>query len=429
MYKKIILNNKFNLLGILIFSLMTGYAKAVWPTLIYHKLYLIIIGLILVCQNPIQEFFSFKIYNFILKELKINNIDQIKKISQGKYFTNIEQTVSVKYIVRHSVKLLTIFVSIIEILKMIYNENFTAFIFHFCFLIIFFVIVFKLSKYYKQIRKNAWEATAATFEKNIDLVNQKIAVTQNLESTELAKTSFENEYLKWDNYYYKSVGLNLLFNVFFMIILFFDFKISVLIIWNLINILISLTETLKVFYSFILDLQFSQNNKKHNMKNQITRSDSLKIQNLFIKFKDKKQGPFNFEMKHKIIGLTGNNGCGKTRLALAISDLIEFEGIIEVPETLYISLDNKNLSLNNDLSNGENALTIIQKTFNKTNSLILIDELLDIISEDNLKNLFDHISTSSNYFIIISHKKEILEKCEKIYKLENFKLNEISFSD
>ena len=106
----------------------------------------------------------------------------------------------------------------------------------------------------------------------------------------------------------------------------------------------------------------------------------------------------------------------KTTLALAIANMIEYDGIIHSPSFLYINNQTRNIE-DKKISDGENAIHILHLALNHEARLIIIDELLDRISQENLNDTLKQIKNSNKIFLIISHKNEIIKEMDITYTL------------
>ena len=96
-------------------------------------------------------------------------------------------------------------------------------------------------------------------------------------------------------------------------------------------------------------------------------------------------------------------------------------------KTFIESFDNglEEISENNsNISGGETKIAICRGLYKKS-KLILFDESLSNIDEISIKVIKDYLKElkSKQKGIIISHKKDILSICDKIYTLEDLKFN------
>ena len=203
---------------------------------------------------------------------------------------------------------------------------------------------------------------------------------------------------------------------------------KIILIEQFIRKLNKLMKTCKNTYISFSDIQIFFQDSKINLT-QIY-SKNLIIENLHIPLQSAMQkkilGPLNFINKEKMISISGNNATGKTSLALAIANLIPYQGIIKKPKTIYISLENS--PINKELSyisKGEKALYIIDLIISKNYELLILDEILDILSDENLKSVINKLKTNKASVIIITHKKNIENFTNTQYELtSDFKLIE-----
>ena len=138
--------------------------------------------------------------------------------------------------------------------------------------------------------------------------------------------------------------------------------------------------------------------------------DHLQVDNVFIH----NLGPFRFSTKSKLVALCGENGVGKTQLAMAIADLIPYSGKIIAPKTIYIGLKSLPNLYADKNSMGENALKTIDGAIaNENAQLIIIDELLDILSQSNLKNTLNKLKECSKMIILITHSSKIINEADE----------------
>ena len=91
-------------------------------------------------------------------------------------------------------------------------------------------------------------------------------------------------------------------------------------------------------------------------------------------------------------------------------------------------LDTSIEELGINLSGGQKQRIGIARALYKEPKFLIFDEAtnaLDAKSEDLILDTIFSLKSEIT-IIIISHKKELIKKCDSIYKLENFKINLVS---
>lgn len=219
----------------------------------------------------------------------------------------------------------------------------------------------------------------------------------------------------------------------------------------------------------------SEINQKNYVKYEF---NSLKLSNIEFHFGPKKiLDNINLEInKGDIVGISGESGSGKTTLVNIICGLLNsFDGEIlwntnknlkhknfkigYMPQNNFMidgsiknnilfydqnyneenylnslkfsSLDKlvKNLELKDDtnvgelgskLSGGQSQRVVLARTLYNNSDLIILDEATSALDELNQKSIIESIKLLSQNitFIIISHQKNMLDMCTKIYKLD-----------
>lgn len=445
---------KIRLFFLLSYSIISGYYISFWPILIKQianfdaKFYLILIAAMHFSFNYIKELILFPIHNYatyIFKSNMMNNSYDLSldEIEPGKIISSLQRSGFTRYFFKNIIDCFKYGAMILHSIYLIYSKNHNLAFWNLLLLAVYFLAFIYYKNYYKKLRSNAWQSTELAGIAQENMLNQITSIKQNLINN---KTNFalENEYKKWHEYYLKSNILFIIFNIFLLLILIIpiakNFEQTILfLIWNLASSINLISMDIKNIISINTDLEiFLRKNPVNKTKNQFSlNKDNLIIQNLYIHKKNNDGkiitlGPFNFstnKMKaKKIIALTGGNGAGKTQIALAISQLIEYDGAIEAPHAIYISLKDKIASFK---SQGENAFLVIENAFKKAMlekstsdgathdnyGLIIIDELLDILSAENLQIIIGKIKNMNKMFLIITHSNEIKKIANMIWKI------------
>ena len=80
------------------------------------------------------------------------------------------------------------------------------------------------------------------------------------------------------------------------------------------------------------------------------------------------------------------------------------------------------------LSGGQKQRVGIARALYNEHDLLVFDEATSSLDEETEKEIIKTINSmkSKKTIIICSHKKEILEKCDKIYKVENQTIEKIN---
>jgi ABC-type bacteriocin/lantibiotic exporter with double-glycine peptidase domain len=218
----------------------------------------------------------------------------------------------------------------------------------------------------------------------------------------------------------------------------------------------------------------------NNINSDFDSIEKISIRSLGFKYSAKSNYLFdninlNIE-KGDIIGISGENGSGKTTLCNILLSLIPpsngkiiindkfniFENISNyrrlisfVPQHIFLFNDNIvnnitfnhklnnenykkveeiltkiNLEINNDVLIGENGSKLsggqkqkvaIARSIYRESEIIIMDEHTSSLDKDSEKEIMDYLVKlfEKKIVIIISHRKEVLSYCNKIYKLEN----------
>ena len=79
------------------------------------------------------------------------------------------------------------------------------------------------------------------------------------------------------------------------------------------------------------------------------------------------------------------------------------------------------------LSGGQKQRIAIARAFYMLREVFIFDESTNALDEENEKQIIDHINSikKEKTIIFITHKPSLLEKCNKIYKIENKKIFKI----
>lgn len=447
---KLFYEHKIRILFLVSYSIFCGYITPFWALLIpkainnlLPRIELILIAIIYFSFSYIKELIAFPIHNYISYQLRKYLINQahemdIDTVNAGNIIAKLQRTLSGKLLIKNltdSIKhLAIIFNSLYLIAKINKIIGFAEILI----LALHTIGFYFAQKYYTQVRKQAWLKTEEAGKMQEKTINQTIAIRQNLLNIEDSAQSLTDERNAWHDYYFKS---NLIFAMLIVCAVsivatpfFFSQNLTkptiLFISWQLANSLRLLTIDLRVLIATKIDLNIFLTQYHNQSKTKLTYYNFLNIKNVVInKFDEngnhiKKLGPFNFNLDKTLAILTGTNGVGKTQLSLAIANLINYEGEIKAPKTIYISLKEQ-ANLNKKQSMGENAFELINKAFemvknedNNIQQLIIIDELLDILSTEKIQQAKEMIDKAKAMILIITHNTEIMKWSENIIELK-----------
>jgi len=309
-----------------------------------------------------------------------------------------------------------------------YVDNFLGAILAGIFVVYFFSVFF-IQKYYFKIRNIAWKSTEKEGEITSDSIQNTLLIRQNFIEN-ASYLALKNEFSAWNKYYMISnllyVGLSI-FSVFFLVVVIFyshlcsesakmvNFTKNLIIGWRLSRSVQSLTKESKIFTMMFIDLSvfFAKNADFEKFENMRIISDKVFFDNVSIGRENNKIGPISWSFLKKITALTGQNGIGKTSLGLALANLIKYNGKISAPQAAFIG----KVTLDRQLSSGENSMQLLAKIANSEANLIILDEVLDCISCQEFPKIFDNFRKSTKQFLIITHNQEVLKFVDEIYKL------------
>ena len=218
----------------------------------------------------------------------------------------------------------------------------------------------------------------------------------------------------------------------------------------------------------------------NNINSDFNSIEKISIRSLGFKYSAKSNYLFdNINLsieKGDIIGISGENGSGKTTLCNILLSLIpptngkiivndkfnisenvlNYRRLISfVPQHIFLFNDNIvnnitfnqklnnenykkveeilakiNLEINNDILIGENGFKLsggqkqkvaIARSIYRESEIIIMDEHTSSLDKDSEKEIMDYLVKlfEKKIVIIISHRKEVLNYCNKLYKLEN----------
>lgn len=420
---EILKNNKLTVGILFCYSYFAGYYIANWVTLIstteMNFFYIFLILFANFSFKYIKELLIMPIYNHSIMLLKKNYLKKLKntEISSAKIMTQFQKSASLKITFQHFFELLKDSISILVFIKYIISFDKKFALYFNSFLIIYFYIIFLAQKKSIQLRKISWRKTELNYEDSLNLSIQQNAIRQNFFSiSEETNTSFFEEYEAWNKFYIFSNFYYLFLCVLLSAISIIGFMFErVFLIYSFAIILEKFTHRIKIFTNSIYDLKdFFQETESFYNKSYI--GSQLVLEDVNINFKNIKNGPISFKMNENIISIQGQNGIGKTMLALAIANLIKFDGKIFKPSSIYIDLKNFPIK-NKNLSQGEKIIKIIENAITKKYKLLIFDEVLDVLSLKNIEMVFKLIKSNKKQAIIITHNENVAKFAETRYEL------------
>ena len=434
-FKNSIKEQRKKIIFLFIFSASSGYLSTFWAVLIkpaaqkqlYAQVLLVILCAIKLSKQYISELLEYPVISKIsmqLKSLIIENTHQeeFKKIKTGNQVSKLNRpNSSIHFLITNLSKISGQIFAIISSITLIFYSNIKIGIYISLFLSIYFMVLKKAIKVNIILRKKAWKSTDKSVHISMNEIKESILIRQKTIETQ-SQSFFEQENKSWV-FYRKKINSYLLIISILMIILvtkvIFDEKNNIELIfltWNFTTQLKFLQNNLISITSNFSDLK-NLFNKKHENQNNYVLSETLSLSDLKIKLGEKTLGPFNLQLNEKVITIKGKNGSGKTSLFLAISNLIPFSGRINSPESLYLSLDSDLIEKNKNLSKGEKSLKLIESASKSNAPLILIDELFDCISPENLEKAITLLKDKQ--IIIITHNERIFNLGINKFNLEN----------
>lgn len=374
------------------------------------------------------------------KIIRYSHYEKIEGFSSGKFISNqMRPNFAIRFLITD---IFEIFKKSTGIFTGIYfmiakNKNF-IFIIPFLFLYIFFL--YKIIAKNLKRREEAWAQTSDTTNIALEHLQQTITIRQNLQKHDFCARSYLKEYESWKNYIininFQILLLNLIWLLPFIYFVFFfvfetTYSAFAVIFWVWIRNIISASQIFRQGANAFWDLAKILKKEGEIFKKKHEICENLKLSDVCFLVREKKFGPINFSLKKgEILALKGKNGAGKTRLCLAIADIIECEGIISRPSLRYIHTDEKNIG---DLGNGplseflnlktpiqskgERAVAVINNALIDEPRLLIADEVLDCIEEDLLNKIWPIIIRNVEMIILVSHNERIIDKADKIFDL------------
>lgn len=441
----IVFKYKFRLIIIGIYSFITGWIYPLYPTLAANLVsrnfqmydYFLLIGNFIISFSflNIKEIILFPIYNYGTYSLKKMNVEvvqngDIDECSPGRTVARSQRSPASRMLFKEIVQITKNCAAIISGLIIFTKLNWELGVGLSFLLFIYFSIVMYFQVYYSKIRAFSWNSTELEGDKTAFSISNSILVRQNfIENQSYAALS--NEHQSWGKYYMQSnllyLGFGLLSVLFLLCVLYFSKEIgrangddtvwfvkNIALTWQFSNCVKNLTNSVKVFTDVMVDLSafFQEVQKNTNIRYVSENSESVAIKNVSIASKNGKIGPIDWEYNQKIVALTGKNGVGKTRLALALANLVDYEGAIYVNDCLYIC---GQFVINKQLSYGENALQLLENAYNSSAKMIILDEVLDCISSHEFENIFQKLRAQNKQFLIITHNNEVLKFVDAVF--------------
>lgn len=429
----IALKNKIRLGILFIYSIVCGYLIPYWPILLKQvingtdsclilkaQISLIIITGLHFSFDYAKDLFLFPIHNYASYQLRLTALTHahdiaLSALKPGGIISRLQRSTSGKNLFKAIPNCLKHITMIINSIYLIGKQHFATAITTTIVFLIYLIVIYLIQKIYKKIRRAAWNATEEASTTSSKILDETIAVRQNILTQEQVHSALKSELQAWHSYYLKS---NLIFGgISFFGVLLIAQSLSnltiALLTWQLANSMKVLTNDIRSMFGTIIDIEILLAKKQPSYEQS---AKNTSIQNITIKdVKIHNLGPFNFQTKtqSKIIALCGQNGAGKTQLALAISNLIPYKGTIQTPRALYLNAET-HMEINAHNSTGQNAIELITHALNTNYKLLILDEVLDVLSQENLAKIIKQLKQSNKTILIITHQKNIMQEADEI---------------
>lgn len=450
---------RFRCFFALLHALLVGYFTPFWPFLLeksvtswHHRFYLIALAFFIFSFNFIIELFLFPVINFAILQTKnmivtFAHSKDLDYFDPGSEISKFQRPIfAFRLIFRETLKLFKFFSIVFSSLILFFQFSTSLAISVLVFVGLFFLFSFFILRYSFRLRLAAWDSTDLATSSALKSLNQTLLVRKicyttstNKVNCDTSASDFDFEFKSWGKYFFE---LNF-FNVFqvtsivlFLIFLFLFFTLDakvLFIFWNLATQLVLVHSFLNLLFISFVDLfpifSLLSKSKSNNKSSFYLVDDFLEVKDFSFFLGDNQAGPFNFKTASKFIIFNGPNGVGKTRCALAISNLIPFTGILKSPKSIYLGpnslpLDSSVSSWVRDLfpdydfsdfsklSRGQLCVLLIDQILSQNFSLIIFDEILDSLSSDLLSVVLNRLRAQNKMFVIITHRKEILDSGE-----------------
>jgi len=429
----IALKNKIRLGLLCAYSVLCGYLMPYWPILLKQvvngkdlhlilkaQMSLITISALHFSFDYVKDLFLFPIHNYASYQLRLTALTQahdiaLSTLKSGGIISRLQRSTSGKNLFKAIPNCIKNITMIIKGIFLIGKQDIATAIRITTIFLIYSLVIYLIQKIYKKIRRAGWQATEEASATSSKILDETIAVRQNILTQEQVYVTLENEFQTWHEYYLKSnliFGGISLFGVLLIAQSLSNLTLALL-TWQLANSMKSLTSDIRSMLGTIIDIDILLY-KKQTAYEDNTKDES--IQNITIKgVKIHNLGPFNFQTKteSKIIALCGQNGTGKTQLALAIANLIPYKGTITTAPALYLNAET-HIEINTHNSTGQNAIELITHALKTNYKLLILDELLDVLSQENLEKTINKLKKSNKTILIITHQKNIMQEADEV---------------
>ena len=123
----------------------------------------------------------------------------------------------------------------------------------------------------------------------------------------------------------------------------------------------------------------------------------------------------------------GMNGLKNIEIARILSNTPQDRKLLE-----KLEIDRVVFKKVSDLSGGQQQRVSIARVLNKQPNIIFADEPTGNLDKTTarlvMKVLLEYISSDNRGLVLVTHDEEIANMCDKIYRLEDKKLNEVKIS-
>lgn len=347
----------------------------------------------------LQDLCFTPIYNNLLKELKMQTIQQIKSTEDtGKTMTSFNKIHSINLFLKNISSTLTNLSMIIGIVcGLLYQREYQYFGGFAIWITSTTIVFIYTQKYVLQKRKTAWKTTETVFNEVQKRISKSEEFQQNLFKNQSLDLVLTYEANAWKRFYIYS-NLSLILIGLLHISFFFTSVLNAPLFLIYIKKINKILKNIKYFVQFTQDFLFIKDEHAKTNDETCIYSKNVKVQNVRIF----DSGPFSFEMTSELLIITGENGVGKTLLSKAIANLLPFSGYIARPKTIYISSESQ--FIQEKLSKGQRLIKHIEVALEQNYELFILDEVLDALSPDNVKKILSKLSEKQ--VIIITHHSE-----------------------
>ena len=137
------------------------------------------------------------------------------------------------------------------------------------------------------------------------------------------------------------------------------------------------------------------------------------------------QDPYLFEdtIKKNITFNIANETINEQRLKESIDITVLNDTISKLPDGLNTQINTQGINL----SGGEKQRIALARAIYKNSEILFLDEFTNAIDDTTESKIMQNLKKLKNKtFIIISHKKNTINQCDKIWKLEQGSINLMS---